>query len=124
MSAYDILKAAWDLREGPAVFTTVDKKGLPNSVYVLGMKLLSDGSIAVIDNYFHKTRENIKNGSKGAFLFLTRPRKPFQAKGRIEYFTSGPVYEELRAEIPEKYPRVAAAVLTVEELYSGAEKLA
>ncbi|MGD9642721.1 MAG: pyridoxamine 5'-phosphate oxidase family protein [Elusimicrobiales bacterium] len=124
MNAKEILKAAWDLREGPAVFTTVDKEGLPNSVYVLGMKLLEDGSIAIIDNYFQKTRENIKNGSKGSFLFLAKPRKPYQAKGRIEYFTSGPVYEELCAAIPEKYPRVAAAVLRVEELYSGAEKLA
>ena len=40
MDAKEILKAVWDLREGPAVFTTVDKNGLPNSVYVLGMKLL------------------------------------------------------------------------------------
>lgn len=123
MKNYSILKEAWDLREGPAVFTTADKNGLPNSVYVLGMKLLEDGRIAVMDNYFHKTRENIKNGSKGSFLFLARPRKPYQAKGTIEYLTSGPVYEDLKASIPDKFPRVAAAVLKVEELYSGAEKL-
>ncbi|HAH30843.1 MAG TPA: hypothetical protein DCL44_00855 [Elusimicrobia bacterium] len=123
MDAKAILKAVWELREGPAVFTTVDKNGLPNSVYVLGMKLLEDGSIAVIDNYFHKTRENIKNGSKGSFLFLAKPRKAYQAKGRIEYFTSGPEYEKTRAVVDTKYPRVAAAVLRVEELYSGDEKL-
>ncbi|HCC47418.1 MAG TPA: pyridoxamine 5-phosphate oxidase [Elusimicrobia bacterium] len=123
MGAKEILKEAWPLREGPAVFTTVDKNGLPNSVYVLGMKLLEDGRIAVMDNYFHKTRENIKNGSKGSFLFLARPRKPYQAKGSIEYLASGPVYEDLKASIPDKFPRVAAAVLKVEEIYSGAEKL-
>lgn len=123
MENYSILKEAWDLREGPAVFTTADKNGLPNSVYVLGMKLLEDGRIAIMDNYFYKTRENIKNGSKGSFLFLARPRKPYQAKGSIEYLTSGPVYEDLKTSIPDKFPRVAAAVLKVEELYSGAEKL-
>lgn len=123
MEKTEILKEAWALREGPAVFTTVDKSGVPNSVYVLGFKLLEDGSIAVIDNYFNKTRENIKNGSKGSFLFLARPRKPYQAKGRIEYLTSGPVYEELKSFVDPKYPRLAAAVLRVEELYSGAEKL-
>jgi len=124
MNGLEILKEAWALREGPAVFTTVDAKGVPNSAYVLSMKLLSDGRIAIMDNYFHKTRENIKNGSKGAFLFLARPRKPYQAKGPVEYLTSGAVYEELKASVDAKFPRVAAAVLSVEELYSGAERLA
>jgi predicted pyridoxine 5'-phosphate oxidase superfamily flavin-nucleotide-binding protein len=123
MNGLEILKEAWGFREGPAVFTTVDKNGVPNSAYVLSMKLLGDGRIAVMDNYFHKTRENIKNGSKGSFLFLAKPRKPYQAKGSIEYLTSGPVYEELRASVDPKHPRVAAAVLLIEELYSGAEKL-
>lgn len=124
MNAKEILKEVWDLRESPAVFTSVDAKGLPNSVYVLSMKLLPDGRIAIMDNYFRKTRENIKNGSKGSFLFLTKPRKPYQAKGTIEYLTSGPVYEDLKASVDPKHPRLAAAVLRVEELYSGAEKLA
>lgn len=123
MKTNSILKEAWELLEGPAIFTTVDKNGMPNSVYVLGMKLLADGRIAVMDNYFHKTRENIKNGSKASFLFLARPRKPYQAKGSIEYLTSGPVYEDLKTAVPEKFPRLAAAVLKVEELYSGEEKL-
>lgn len=124
MNAKEILKEAWALREGPAVFTTVDGKGLPNSVYVLAIKLLDDGRITIMDNYFHKTRENIKNGGKGSFLFLAKPRKPYQAKGTIEYLTSGPVYEDLKASVDPKYPRLAAAVLRVEELYSGAERLA
>ena len=124
MSVFEILGPAWEQREGPAVFTTVDGQGLPNSVYVLGMKLLEDGRIAIMDNYFQKTRENIKNGSKGSFLFLAKPRKPYQAKGTIEYFTSGPVYEDLKASVDPKHPRLAAAVLRVEELYSGSERLA
>ncbi len=123
MNHIEILKQAWELREGPAVLTTVDKAGTPNSVYVLSMKLLEDGSIAIMDNYFNKTRANILAGSRGSFLFLAKPRKPYQAKGRIEYLTSGPVYEELKASVDPKHPRVAAAVLRVEELYSGAEKL-
>jgi predicted pyridoxine 5'-phosphate oxidase superfamily flavin-nucleotide-binding protein len=123
MNVKELLKAAWELREGPAVFTTVDKEGRPNSVYVLGMKLLEDGRIAIMDNYFNKTRANIKSGSRGSFLFLAKPRKPYQAKGGIEYLTSGPVYEDLKASVDPKHPRLAAAVLRVEELYSGAEKL-
>jgi predicted pyridoxine 5'-phosphate oxidase superfamily flavin-nucleotide-binding protein len=123
VSVFEILKAVWGQREGPAVFTTVDKDNVPNSVYVMSMKLLEDGSIAVMDNYFNKTRANILSGSRGSFLFLSAPRKPYQAKGRIEYLTSGPVYEELKASVDPKHPRLAAAVIKVEELYSGAEKL-
>ncbi len=119
----EILKAVWDKREGPAVFTTVDKNNVPNSVYVMSMKLLEDGSIAIMDNYFNKTRANILSGSKGSFLFLSAPRKPYQAKGRIGYMSSGPVYEDLKATVDAKHPRLAVAVLRVEELYSGAEKL-
>ncbi len=124
MNAKEILKEAWGLREGPAVLTTVDARGIPNSVYVLSMQLLEDGRIAIMDNYFSKTRENIKNGGKGTFLFLAKPRKPYQAKGSIEYLTSGSVYEELKASVDPKHPRLAAAVLRVEELYSGSERLA
>jgi hypothetical protein len=70
MNCLEILKEAWALREGPAIFTTADKNGVPNSVY-----------------------------------------------------TSGPVYEDLKASVDPKFPRAAAAVLTIEELYSGAEKM-
>ena len=118
-----ILKEAWARLQGPGVFTTVDQAGNPNSVYVLGMKLLADGRIAVMDNYFNKTRANIKNGSRGSFLFLTGPHEPYQAKGPLAYLESGPEYEELKASVPERFPRLAAVLLTVEELYSGARKL-
>jgi len=36
---------------------------------------------------------------------------------------SGLEYEELKAAVPERFPRLAAVLLTVEELYSGAKKL-
>ena len=85
--------------------------------------MLDDGRIVVADNYFHKTRANIQNGSKGSVLFLTTERKSYQAKGPIEYFTEGPIYEDMRQWVDQKQPRIAAAVLRIDELYSGAEKL-
>ena len=119
----EILKQAWDRREGPIVFTTVDRHGVPNAVYALSIKLLSDGGVAVADNKFHKTRENIKNGSLGSILFLTKDRTSFQAKGRIEYHASGPIFEEMLTWVDPKFARIAVAVLRVERLYSGAEEL-
>jgi len=117
------LKTAWSNREGPAIFATVSKDNMPNIIYVLGIKLLDDCSFAIIDNYFLKTKANIENGSKGAVLFLAKPRTAYQAKGTIEYFTSGPVYEDLRQTIDPKHPRIGAAVLRITELYSGQKKI-
>lgn len=118
------LKEAWENREGYMIFSTVDGAGMPNSVYVLGVKMMSDGRFGVIDNYFNKTRENILRGSRGCLLFISKPRTSYQVKGKIEYLTSGPLFEELKASVPDKYPRLAAALLSVDELYSGAERLA
>jgi predicted pyridoxine 5'-phosphate oxidase superfamily flavin-nucleotide-binding protein len=118
-----ILKDAWDRHEGPIVLSTADKHGVPNCIYATFARLLEDGRIVVADNYFNKTRNNIKNGSKAAILFITKERKSYQAKGSIEYFTDGPIYEDMRLWVDQKHPRVAAAVLHVEEMYSGAQKL-
>jgi hypothetical protein len=121
--AKKILKEAWDRHEGPIILSTADKNGVPNAIYATCVKLLDDGRIVVADNYFNKTRTNIKNGSKGAVLFITNEQKSYQAKGRIEYVTDGPIYEDMRMWVDQKHPRIAAAVLRVDELYSGAEKL-
>jgi hypothetical protein len=45
-------------------------------------------------------------------------------KGRFEYVTAGPVFEEMKRWNPPRHPGVAAAVLHVEEVYNGAERLA
>ena len=121
--AVKILKDSWNLHEGPIVFCTVDTQGVPNAIYATFAKLLDDGRIVVADNYFDKTRANIKNGSTGSVLFITKDFTSYQAKGNIEYLTEGPVYEDMRTWVDQKHPRVAAAVLTVKELYSGAKKL-
>lgn len=118
-----ILREAWDSHEGPIVLTTVDENGVPNAIYMTFIKYLDDGRIVLADNYFNKTRANIKRGSKGSVLFLTKERKSYQAKGSIEYLTDGPIYEDMRQWVDQKKPRIAAAVLSVDELYSGAERL-
>jgi predicted pyridoxine 5'-phosphate oxidase superfamily flavin-nucleotide-binding protein len=119
----ETLRRAWQQRDGPAVFTTVSQEGIPNAVYVQCMQLLDDGRIAIMDNYFCKTKHNLQVGSKASFLLLTKPGDSYQAKGSIEYFTSGPIYEQLKESVDPKHPRVGAAVLSVEELYSGSKKL-
>jgi predicted pyridoxine 5'-phosphate oxidase superfamily flavin-nucleotide-binding protein len=118
-----IVAQAWDNREGPAVLATVDAAKTPNVIYVSEIRYVPGEGFVVADNYFHKTRANISNGTKGAILFLTKERKSFQVKGPLTYHTNGPVFENMQSWHDPKYPGVAATLLRVEEAYSGAERL-
>jgi len=119
----EIVTEFWKDKQGPAVLTTVDKNGVPNSIYVNSVRIFSEDTFVIADNYFNKTRRNILAGSRGSLLFLTSKIKAFQIKGRIEYHESGEIYEEMKKWNPAKHPGHAAAALKVEEVYSGAEKL-
>jgi len=117
---------AWEDRDGPIVLATVDEQGVPNAIYASCVKKLNDGQWVVADNYFHKTRANIEAGSRASLLFITSKRKSCQLKGTLSYETEGPVYDEMKVWVKEmnpKLPGVAAVVLTVDEIYCGAEKL-
>ena len=117
------VRAAWEKREGPIVLTTVDEKGLPNSIYATCVSMFDEETLVVADNYFDKTRKNLQAGSKGSLLFITAEGKSYQVKGRMEYHTEGYVFQDMKKWNPEKHPGHAAAALTVEEAYSGAKKL-
>ena len=116
---------AWDKREGPVVFTTVDSNGIPNTIYVTCVKKISDSQIVVADNKMNKTRANIKAGSPVSLLYITGEKKSFQLKGSVQYLTSGKIFDEMKTGwLDKKYPGHAAVVIDIEAIYSGAEKLA
>lgn len=119
----EIVARAWDNREGPAVLATVDAANTPNAIYVGEIRFVPGEGFIVADNYFFKTRANIKSGTKGAILFLTRERKSFQVKGPLTYHVEGPVFDNMRSWHDPKLPGVAATLLRIEEAYHGAEKL-
>ncbi len=119
----EIIRTAWTERDGYAVLATVDASGLPNAIYVGALQLCGDDTIVIADNYFSKTKVNIQAGSKGALVFLTKGKKSFQLKGRFEYHTSGPIFDEMKRWNSTRHPGVGAAALRVEEAYSGAERL-
>ncbi len=114
---------AWEKRKGAVVLTTVDKDGIPNSIYATCVSKYDEETIVVADNYFDKTQKNILAGSKGSVLFITDEGASFQIKGRIEYLKDGPVFDDMKKWNPTKHPGHAAAALKVEEVYSGAKKL-
>jgi len=115
----DIVTESWKDRQGPAVLTTVDKNGVPNSVYVNSVRIFSEDKIVIADNYFHKTRQNILAGSKGSLLFITHKVKAYQIKGSIEYHESGEIYDFMKSWNPSKHPGHAAAALIVEDRIPG-----
>ncbi len=119
----NLVAQAWENREGPAVFATVDAAKTPNAIYVGEIRHVPGEGFIVADNYFCKTRANIKSGTKGAVLLLTKDRKSFQVKGPLTYHTQGPVFDNMRSWHDSKLPGAAATLLWVEEVYSGAEKL-
>ena len=116
---------AWENREGPAILTTVDSAGIPNSIYVTCVKKISDNQIVVANNKMHKTQANILAGCKVSLLYITKEKKAFQLKGSVNYLTSGAIFEEMKTGwLDKKYPGHAAVAINIEEVYSGAEKLA
>ncbi|MBN2309887.1 MAG: pyridoxamine 5'-phosphate oxidase family protein [Candidatus Hydrogenedentes bacterium] len=119
-----IVSKALDDREGPAVFTTVNEAGIPNSVYVGFLHKFGEDKLVVADNYFDKTRKNVLAGCKGSLLFITKERKAFQVKGSLDYETTGDVYDDMKnGWLDAKYPGHAAVVVNVEEVFCGAEQL-
>jgi uncharacterized protein len=120
----EILNQAWENREGPLVFSTVDAEGSPNVVYVTCVGKYNADTIVIADNYFNKTRANIFSGGQAALLFITREGKSFQLKGKLEYHTSGDLFDYMKGWNPKKHPGHAAVAFKVESIFSGAEKLA
>jgi len=114
---------AWDDKDGPVIFSTVDEDGMPNAIYVTCVAKYGEEMLLVADNFFDKTRKNIFSGSKGSMLFITSEGKSYQVKGSIEYHKEGDIFEDMKKWNPTKHPGHAAVALKIEEVYSGAEKL-
>jgi len=119
----EIVKTAWARREGSVVLATVNGDGVPNAIYVTCVSMFGEDRLVVADNYFDKTRKNIKAGSKGAALFITDEGKAYQLKGSLEYHDAGPVFEDMKKWNPPTHPGHGAVALVVDEVYSGAELL-
>jgi uncharacterized protein len=123
MKIPETVTSAWEKKEGPVVFTTVDSAGNPNSIYATCTSLYGEEYFVIADNYFSKTRKNILTGSTGSILFITDENKAYQIKGTIQYHKKGDLFDDMKTWNPEKHPGVGAAALKVDTIYSGAEQL-
>jgi len=122
-SLTDIIRKAWDNRNGPAILATVSPDGVPNIIYVTCVNTYGEDRIVIADNYFNKTRQNLKAGGTGAILFQTAEGKAYQVKGTLEYHTKGKMFTEMKKWNPSQHPGNAVVALCIEEAYNGAKKL-
>jgi len=118
----DLIKE-WENKTGPVVFTTVNKEGIPNSIYATCVSLYNEDTIVVADNYFDKTKANLMESNEASILFYTNDDKAYQVKGKVEYIKSGNIYDDMKKWNPEKHPGNAAAALNIREIYSGSDKI-
>ncbi len=118
-------RTAWNERQGACVFTTANPDGTPNSIWVSCVKMADEETIVVADNFFDKTRKNIDLNQKVSLLYIAPEKRSFQIKGTVSYQTNGPHYDDMKKDwLDPKMPGRGAAVIQVEEVYSGAEKIA
>lgn len=117
------ITSAWEEKEGPVVLTTIGANGIPNAIYATCVAQYDENTFVVANNYFLKTMDNIKAGSKASILFMTKDSKAYQLKGSVVYHTNGPVFDNMKTWNPEKHPGHGAAALLVDEAYSGQERL-
>jgi hypothetical protein len=115
---------AWSEREGPLVLATVDNDGIPNAIYALIVNMFPDGRIAVVDNFFNKTKSNIDRQCKASVLFIAKGHKSYQVKGNVEYYSEGPVYQQMLTWADPKYPCKGVVIINPEDVYRGADLLA
>ena len=114
---------AWNDREAATVLTTVSADGVANSIYATCVSKFSDDKLLIADNFFAKTKDNLINGSDhGNLLFITKEGKAYQVKGRLERLTSGSEFDDMKSWNGER-PGHAVAVLHVEDVFKGSEKL-
>jgi len=121
------VKTAID-KAATACVATADNNAVSNVVYVSYLKYQDDETIVIADNKFGKTRDNLNNNPKLAFVVLdSDTKKAYQIKGVVKTYSEGEKYQSVvdwvHAKKPQTTPK-AALYVQVEEVYCGSEQMA
>lgn len=104
------------------VLATSSKDGKPNAVPIVFAWPWSEEEILIADNFFLKTRANIEENPIASLTFWDpETREGYQVKGRVQVYTSGPIFEEAASRVRSVRPTLrtkAAVVIKVEEVYT------
>ncbi len=104
---------------------TVDKAGKPNVVMVAFWWFIDDENVAVVENFFKKTHDNLAATKWASMVaFDMSIHKSYQIKCKAEHVTSGSIFEEGKMRVEEfkkknpiELPARAVWKLKVEELW-------
>ena len=103
--------------------STSDKGGNPNVIYILMWWWMDDETIVVVDNFLNKTRKNLEENSKVAFVcYDEKQDKSYQIKCSTKIETSGLLYEEGRLKALNYKPPLpgkAVVVCKVTDVYEA-----
>jgi predicted pyridoxine 5'-phosphate oxidase superfamily flavin-nucleotide-binding protein len=119
--------------EAKAVFTkqraipmaTVTADGKPHGVYFMLWWWVDDEHMAVVENFFHKTHDNLSSkGLCSISAYDMSVHKAYQIKCSAKNLTSGPLYEARKQKMEEvmkgsseKLPAKSVWLLKAEEIY-------
>lgn len=107
---------------------TASPDGKPNLIYMTFLRMIDDETLELADNFFHKTRQNLEDNPWVTVTFWGPDTDgSYQVKGKTEIITKGPVFDECVAWVKENHDSLepkACVRVHVEEIYSGADKLA
>ena len=93
---------------------TASKDGTPNVVPIGVVELISDDTIWIVDNFMHKSLENLRANPKIA-LYIWGPeiKGCFQIKGDATLKTSGRDFDLMKEKINKKNPALPARSLVI-----------
>jgi predicted pyridoxine 5'-phosphate oxidase superfamily flavin-nucleotide-binding protein len=122
----ELLDVLGALHVFPVATATPD--GKPNLIYVAFLRAIDDDTLEIADNRFFKTRQNLEANPTMSVTFWS-PEKTgcYQVKGRAELITEGPIYDACVDWVHQRSDKLtpkAAVRLHVEEIFSGAERIA
>ncbi|MGA2122296.1 MAG: pyridoxamine 5'-phosphate oxidase family protein [Methanoregula sp.] len=93
---------------------TASKDGIPNVVPLGMVELHSDDTIWIVDNFLNKSMTNLRTNPKCAiYIWGPEIKGCFQIKGVTSIKTSGPEYEEMKANVNRKKPELPARSLVI-----------
>jgi hypothetical protein len=124
ISIPESIKQEWSNKQDAVVLTTISSKGIPNSIYATQVALYGANKLLIANNKFKKTLENIEVCKEATLLFITKETKSYQLKGRISYQTEGIEFNNMKTWNRADLPGFGVAVIEVDEIFSGAEKIA
>jgi predicted pyridoxine 5'-phosphate oxidase superfamily flavin-nucleotide-binding protein len=100
---------------------TASKDGIPNVVPIGFVRLATDDTLWIGDNYMVKTLANVRENSHIAiFIYDPDVKRCFQIKGKVEVLTSGPDFEKMKGIIKaknEKYPAKSLLVVKITDVF-------